>query len=347
MVAPSEGLAGSAALVKLENVCVRYGSSEPAVKGASFEIRAGETVGLVGETGSGKSTIGRVILGLVPICEGRLVLGRNIGDVASGKGRLYRRRRYSGFQAVFQDPDSSLDPFRTVGNSLAEPLMATGQRGKKALGVKVDRALDEVGLPAGMSKRYPAELSGGQRQRVAIARAFIGNPSLIVCDEAVTALDVSVQAQILNLLIELRERRNIAYLFISHDLAVVRYVAERVLVLFDGVIMESGAADAVYSAPGHPYTCELVRATREPIGADTRGRGSEAGVIPLGGNGCRFRMRCKYVKEECASVTPELKVVSEGQEVRCIRAEELSASFAGGIDPSQRIYGGGFVEPQA
>ncbi|HEX3713858.1 MAG TPA: ATP-binding cassette domain-containing protein [Trebonia sp.] len=234
----------------------------------SLDIRAGETVGVVGESGAGKSTLGRAVLGLVPASSGTIRFGGQ--DIT----RLSRRERVAvaaRLQVVFQDPDSSLNPARTVRSSLAEPLL--GQRRPRAeVAGRVAEMLERVGLPADAAGRYPRQFSGGQKQRIAIARALIVSPELVVCDEALSALDLSVQAQIINLLLELRRDLGLAYLFIGHDLAVVRHLADRVLVLRQGQVVEQGTAAQVCEQPADPYTKALMAAAPVPDPREERAR---------------------------------------------------------------------------
>jgi ABC-type glutathione transport system ATPase component len=231
-----------------------------ALKGVSLDIRPGETVGLVGESGSGKTTLGRALLGLAPVTQGRITYdGRDISNL----NRRERRGLSSEIQVVFQDPYSSLNPSMTIEQILSEPLTASGTGGKEAK-AKVQDLLDRVALPSGARSRLPREFSGGQRQRVAIARALALDPRLIVCDEPVSALDLSTQARVLDLFIEIQERTGVAYLFITHDLAVVRHISHRVAVMYRGEIVETGEGDEVTSRPEHPYTQRLFMAAPIP-----------------------------------------------------------------------------------
>ena len=231
-----------------------------ALKGVSLDIRPGETVGLVGESGSGKTTLGRALLGLAPVTEGSVTYaGRDIGHL----GRAERRELSSEIQVVFQDPYSSLTPAMTIEQILSEPLTARGTSAREAK-ARVRDLLDRVGLPDGARSRLPREFSGGQRQRIAIARALALDPKLIVCDEPVSALDLSTQARVLDLFIEIQERTGVAYLFITHDLAVVRHISHRVAVMYRGEIVENGDGDQVTSHPQHPYTQRLFMAAPLP-----------------------------------------------------------------------------------
>jgi peptide/nickel transport system ATP-binding protein len=231
-----------------------------ALKGVSIDIRPGETVGLVGESGSGKTTLGRAVLGLAPVTGGSIRYdGREIANLK----RRDRRSLADEIQVVFQDPYSSLNPSLTIEGILSEPLTARGVAGKEAKS-RVGDLLDRVGLPAGAATRLPREFSGGQRQRIAIARALALDPKLIVCDEPVSALDLSTQARVLDLFIEIQERTGVAYLFISHDLAVVRHISHRVAVMYHGELVETGDGDQVTAHPEHPYTQRLFLAAPVP-----------------------------------------------------------------------------------
>lgn len=231
-----------------------------ALNGVSIDIRRGECVGLVGESGSGKTTIGRAVLGLTPITSGSIAYG---GAEISRLTRAQRRAAGVDIQAVFQDPYSSLNPSLTVEQTLTEPLRVRRMSSKDA-SKRIRDLLDQVGLPSNAGARYPREFSGGQRQRIAIARALALSPDLIVCDEPVSALDLSTQSRVLELFRDIQEQTNVAYLFISHDLAVVRHISHRVAVIYRGDIVEYGDADAVTSSPQHPYTQRLMLASPFP-----------------------------------------------------------------------------------
>ncbi|QRY40038.1 ABC transporter ATP-binding protein [Microbacterium hominis] len=256
----------SAPLLEVTDLVVEYPGkgfrAEPfrALKGVSLDILPGETVGLVGESGSGKTTLGRAALGLAPVTAGTI---RFDGQDISHLGRRERRALSSQIQVVFQDPYSSLNPSMTIEQILTEPLTVAGVGSAEAK-TRVRELLDQVGLPGDARSRLPREFSGGQRQRVAIARALALSPRLIVCDEPVSALDLSTQARVLDLFIEIQERTGVAYLFVTHDLAVVRHVSHRVAVMYRGEIVEAGDGDQVTSRPQHPYTQRLFMAAPVP-----------------------------------------------------------------------------------
>ncbi|MGY1625014.1 ATP-binding cassette domain-containing protein [Geodermatophilus sp. SYSU D00965] len=252
------------------------------LKGVSLDVHAGETVGLVGESGSGKTTLGRAVLGLAPVTGGQV---RFDGRVVSGLDKRARRALSKDIQVVFQDPYSSLNPAKTVEDILTEPLLVSGTSRTDARR-RVRALLDEVHLPADAGQRLPREFSGGQRQRIAIARALSRDPRLVVCDEPVSALDLSTQARVLDLFIEIQERTGVAYLFITHDLSVVRHVSHRVAVMYHGELVETGDAVPVTTAPEHPYTRRLLLAAPVPDPRRQAERRAErhrlAGRIPTG-----------------------------------------------------------------
>ena len=255
---------GAAELLKVADLQVRFtrrGAAHTAVDKVSLTLQPGETLGIVGESGAGKSTLARSIVGLVTPYGGQILFeGRDITKLS----RRARRPLARHIQYIFQDPYSSLNPARTVGDTLAEPMLVLGRGSRADRARKIRDILDLVGLPAGSADRYPASFSGGQRQRIAIARALVVSPKLIICDEPTSALDVSVQAQILRLLRQLQQQFGISYLFIAHNLNVVRYMADRTAVMKCGQIIEHGSADKIATAPDHPYTRSLLTAMPLP-----------------------------------------------------------------------------------
>lgn len=290
-----------------------------AVNDVSFEIAAGETLGLVGESGSGKSTTARALLKLVPVESGQIHLDGH--DLTSAKGSELRRLRRH-MQMVFQDPYSSLDPSATVAASIAEPLRVHEGMSRRDSWNRTLELLDLVGLRASHANRYPHEFSGGQRQRVAIARALAINPKLIVCDEAVSALDVSTQNQVINLLEDLRAEFGLSYLFIAHDLAVVRHIAHRVAVMYLGRIVETGPAERIYEQPAHPYTQALLSAIPipNPEKSNKADRILLKGDLPDPANapsGCPFQTRCAHVMDICKTEMPATTPVAGGGQVAC------------------------------
>jgi len=299
-----------------------------AVSDVSFTVREGETLGIVGESGCGKSTLGRSILRLVEPTEGQVVwAGRSLTGLSAAE--MQRARR--DLQIIFQDPIASLDPRMTVGDIIAEPLrVAEPGLQKAARRERVERVMAEVGLVPEMINRYPHEFSGGQAQRIGIARAIVTEPKLIVCDEPVSALDVSIQAQIVNLLADLRRRRGLTLLFISHDLSVVRLVSDRILVLYLGRVVETGSRADVFEHPAHPYARALLSAAPipDPAVARLRRRTVLQGDPPSPVNppsGCAFRTRCPIAEPICASEPPQLRAVSAGHEAACHFAGEEAA----------------------
>src|SRR4051812_23266709 len=297
-----------------------------AVDGVSLTIKRGETLGLVGESGCGKSTVGRAILRLYEPTGGKIVFdGQDITNLGENALRPVRRR----MQMVFQDPFASLNPRHSVGRIVAEPLRAHRVAGG-GRDARVRELLDVVGLPADAARRYPHEFSGGQRQRIGLARALALDPDFLVCDEPVSALDVSIQAQIVNLLEELQERLDLTFLFIAHDLAVVRHISDRVAVMYLGKIVEIAPADDLYDNPRHPYTIALLSSIPipDPEVERTRTAIRVVGDLPSPANppaGCRFHTRCPYVQPaRCADEEPPLREL-DGHVVACHYAEQIGA----------------------
>lgn len=315
-----------------------------AVDGVSFSISSGETLGLVGESGCGKTTLGRAVLRLVEPTSGSIIFdGREMTTLGSRDLRSIRR----DMQMIFQNPFGSLNPRMTIGGMIAEPLRVHGirsatsdpvrggrsgnprsqvVRSKSRVRQRVSELLELVGIAPEAAGRYPHEFSGGQRQRIGIARALALEPKLVVCDEAVSSLDVSIQAQILNLLVELQQRLKLSYLFISHDLAVVRHISDRVAVMYLGEIVEEAATQDLFGFPLHPYTQALMSAipTEEVEARNERIR--LVGELPSQTediSGCRFHTRCPIAIEECKITRPPLVELRPGHRVACIRAEEV------------------------
>jgi peptide/nickel transport system ATP-binding protein len=318
-----------------------------AVDGVTFEIRRGETLGLVGESGSGKTTVGRAILRLYEPTDGRVVFdGRDISKLGESELRPLRRR----MQIVFQDPYASLNPRHSVNRIVGEPLRVHGLANRRQAAGRVRELLEIVGLPRDAGGRYPHEFSGGQRQRIGIARALALNPDFIVCDEPVSALDVSIQAQILNLLENLQRDFDLTYLFIAHDLAVVKHISDRIAVMYLGVIVEISPADELYDDPLHPYTISLLSAVPIPDPEVERRRETIllAGDLPSPANpppACRFHTRCPYVQPtRCRDEVPSLRELAPGHTVACHWAEDIRA---GRLQPKEiePIFERGVPEP--
>jgi peptide/nickel transport system ATP-binding protein len=297
------------------------GRSSPtvAVDDVSITVQRGRNLGIVGESGSGKSTLARLVMALDRPTSGAVIhQGRDVGAQSPDALRAMRRE----FQMVFQDPFGSLDPRQRVGRSIADPLLALGdQRSYGSARPRVEEALSAVGLPAGALDRFPHEFSGGQRQRIAIARATITRPALVVADEPVSALDVSIQAQVLNLLIDLHDQWDVTYLFISHDLAVVRHIAHEIAVMYAGRVVESGPTAQVFDEPKHPYTQALIEAIPR-AGSAARPATSRPGAELRDATpaGCPYYPRCPMATDQCAGEMPLLRRIEPGRQVACHEA---------------------------
>jgi peptide/nickel transport system ATP-binding protein len=314
------------AMLRVERLNVTFGQGArrvQAVREVSLEVAPGETVGLVGESGSGKSTLGRAILQLVPAAGGSVQFeGRELCGLPSGQMRPLRRH----LQMVFQDP--SLNPRQRAGDMLAEVLHTHGLHPGPARAARIADLLTRVGLKPEHASRYPHEFSGGQKQRLGIARALAAEPRFIVADEPLSALDVSIGAQIVNLLIRLRDELGLTLLFISHDLDVVEYLCDRVVVMYLGRVMEVAPTEALFAQPAHPYTRALLSASPLPDPTAAAPRVAVVGEPPsplAPPSGCVFRTRCPHAVPACAEQVPELRAQAPGRQVACLRAEELES----------------------
>ena len=307
-------------VLEVRGLVKRYGRAPvAAVDGIDFAVAPGETLALVGESGCGKSTTARLALRLLEPSAGQVWFeGQDITRLGGAALRRMRRR----MQMVFQDPFASLNPRMTVQDIVAEPLVVHGIGNAASRRDRVATLLDLVGLSAAQARRYPHEFSGGQRQRIGIARALAVEPALVVCDEPVSALDVSIQAQVVNLLKDLQQRLGLSYLFIAHDLAVVKHMADRVAVMYRGRIAELGPAGSVYATPRHPYTRALLAAIPRPDPA-YRMAAHAALDAPDTGKGCRYHPRCPYAIDRCRQEDPALRNLDPFHTAACHRAEEL------------------------
>jgi len=349
---------GTGPLVELEHLKVyfpiksglvldRHVGDIRAVDDVSLTIRRGETLGLVGESGCGKSTVGRTILRLYKPTEGRILFdGQDISRLGETELRPLRRR----MQMVFQDPFASLNPRHSIGRIVGEPLRSHGLANRREAAGRVRELLQTVGLPADAAGRYPHEFSGGQRQRIGLARALALNPDFVVADEPVSALDVSIQAQIINLFEQLQDDFELTYLFIAHDLAVVRHISDRIVVMYLGWIVEVSPAAELYENPLHPYTISLLSAVPIPDPVVERQREGIllAGDIPSPANpppACRFHTRCPFIQPtRCRDEIPPLRTLADGHEVACHWAEDIKE---GRLKPRERepVFEPGLQEP--
>ncbi|MDQ2188037.1 ATP-binding cassette domain-containing protein [Alcaligenaceae bacterium A4P071] len=307
--------------LQVSNLSVRFPTRHgevSAVSDVDLDIGVGETVGLVGESGCGKSTLGKAIMRLIPASGGTIKVD---GQDVTTLGRRALAPFRTKVQMVFQDPQGSLNPRQTVGKSIARPLQVAG-RSRREIEARVNDLLTQVGLPASAAQRYPHEFSGGQRQRIGIARALALSPSVVICDEPVSALDVSVRAQVINLLKDIQARSGVSYLFISHDLSVIEHVSDRLIVMYLGRVVESGPTAAIWQRPAHPYTRALLAAAplADPVAARHRVRTVLKGELPsphAPPSGCAFHTRCPQAQPVCAQTRPALRDLPDARRVAC------------------------------
>jgi oligopeptide/dipeptide ABC transporter ATP-binding protein len=330
-------------LLTIDNLRVQYhgpGRTQfRAVDDVSLWVGKGETVGLVGESGSGKTTVGNAALGLAPVSEGRIVFQGE--DITHAKPS--RRRAISAdLQVIFQDPYSSLNPSRTVAQTLVEPLLVHKKLTRRESAEQVSVMLAKVGLDASAGRRYPSHFSGGQRQRIAIARALMLSPKLVICDEAVSALDLSVQAQVLNLLLALQKELGVSYLFISHDLSVVEHMCERIVVLYRGRVMESGESGRIHEEPAHPYTQTLIAASPIPDPSAQReqreliARSAQPARPNARTDKCPLADRCPFTIDVCETTAPPLTQSTSGTLAACHRKDEVALAYSQRTAPQAR-----------
>ena len=337
-----EEAAGPRGVLEVNDVMVEFDTDAgriTAVDGVSLHLATGETLGRVGESGCGKSTLARAIMQLVPMQRGSVRLeGTDLGTLPRRELRRMRHR----IQMVFQDPRGSLDPRMSVSTIIGEPLRVHGIGDRTSRARAVAEAMELVGLPTAVSDRLPSELSGGQQQRVGIARAIVTDPAVLVCDEPVSALDVSIQAQIINVLDELRDELDLAMLFIAHDLSVVRHLSDRVAVMYLGQIVETGTASEVFTEPRHPYTQGLItsvpRADAESATRLQTARRLVLGELPSlldPPSGCRYRTRCPYADDECAATEPPPEAVDHTDGLHSLRCHHWrDIAVRSGAQPS-------------
>ena len=321
-----------APVLRINDLSVEFGRRQRsflAVDNVSLSVGRGETVGLVGESGSGKSTIGNAVLGLAPVKSGTITFE---GEDLTHASASQRRAASARLQVIFQDPYSSLNPSRTIREILVEPLLVHEKLGKSEAVDRVGKMLERVGMDRSAGVRYPGHFSGGQRQRIAIARALMVSPDLVICDEAVSALDLSVQAQVLNLLMSLQQELGMSYLFVSHDLTVVRHMSDRIVVLFHGRVMETGDAAAIHDRPAHPYTQALLSASPIPDPGQQREQRERISLALAPARPqattkrCPFAARCPFATLICEQVEPPLAPGPSGTLVACHHADEAAAA---------------------